>query len=165
MQNVFCYPIDNIIFGSFVTMSMEIECDSLWNDLSHCFVSFHSISSFTTKSTGSKTIRSLIQFYDLCPYSFFHSLFLSRPPLRPCCYFRSFSHNKSSQQCCNHNACILHTQFSTTSIDYSYFCYIGMSTHSLCVCGRLFSVQMLYMSMKHVYFKHPHIYSFTLTRK
>lgn len=87
------------------------------------------------------------------------------PPLRPCCYFRSFSHNKSSQQCCNHNACILHTQFSTTSIDYSYFCYIGMSTHSLCVCGRLFSVQMLYMSMKHVYFKHPHIYSFTLTRK
>lgn len=29
MQNVFCYPIDNIIFGSFVTMSMEIECDSL----------------------------------------------------------------------------------------------------------------------------------------
>lgn len=87
------------------------------------------------------------------------------PPLRPCCYFRSFSHNKSSQQCCNHNACILHTQFSTTSIDYSYFCYIGMSTHSLCVCERLFSVQMLYMSMKHVYFKHPHIYSFTLTRK
>lgn len=64
MQNVFCYPNDEIIWSLFARQPFSLLVVEM--------ISFHSISPFTTKSTGSKTIRSFIQFYDLCtPFAWF----------------------------------------------------------------------------------------------
>lgn len=78
MQNAFCYPnwwnhCRYDFFFFILLCSRWFHC--LFRE---CNFSFHSISSFTTKSTGSKTIRSFIEFYDLCTLT--HTLSLSLCP-------------------------------------------------------------------------------------
>lgn len=70
----FVIPSMEMIFGivHVVSQWIEYERDNVKTDFIACLEmnSFHFISSFTTKSTGSKTIRSFIQFYDLCIHSY-----------------------------------------------------------------------------------------------